>query len=64
MSEKELYRDPLSNPVSREAIGIAFVRYCIEKKWLFERKRGVRSFYYLSEQGVKSLKKFGIQFFE
>jgi hypothetical protein len=64
MSEKELYRDPLSNPVSKEAIGVAFVRYCIEKEWLIERKRGVRPFYYLTKQGVKALKKFGIQFFE
>jgi hypothetical protein len=64
MSEKELYRDPLSNPVSKEAIGTGFVRYCIEKKWIIVRKRGMRPFYYLSEQGVKALKKFGIKFHE
>jgi hypothetical protein len=64
MSEKELYHDPLSNPVSKEAIGTTFVRYCIENKWLIERKRGVRPFYYLSEQEAKALKKFGITFYK
>ena len=43
------------------SIGAQFIDYCQERGWIIEKGAGKNKEYYVSEEGVKELKKFNIE---
>jgi hypothetical protein len=54
-------RKPSGEPVNCFAIGGGFLRYCVQQKWLTSEGKGRSTRYFVTQQGRKALKGFGIE---